>query len=76
MRTGVDAFMGGSTGYRSLIVVGLAVAIFLLGAGCHAFLPPLTSRLTQEGQPMTLLEGISVWPTIFLRTAILCSAFT
>lgn len=71
MRTGVDAFMGGSTGYRSLIVVGLAVAIFLLGAGLHAFLPPLTSRLTQEGQPMTLLEGISVWPTIFLRAATL-----
>jgi hypothetical protein len=31
----------------------------------------LGGRLTQSGQPIMLLEGISLWPTIFLRLATL-----
>ena len=57
MRTGVDAFMGGSTGYRSLIMsLGLAVAIFLLGAGLHAFLPPLNKQ-ADAGRPANDAAG-------------------
>jgi hypothetical protein len=76
----VDAFMRGSKSYGVLIARGLAilialcVVILLLAATICALWPPLANWLTDGGQPITLLEGISVWPTIFLRmaTLVLC----
>jgi hypothetical protein len=50
-------------------LVGLSVAIILGVALVVA--APLGDWLTQGGQPIMLLEGISLWPTIFLRTATL-----
>jgi hypothetical protein len=32
---------------------------------------PVGDWLTQGGQPMVLLEGVSLWPIIFLRLATL-----
>ena len=50
-------------------LVGLGVVI-ILGVAL-AVATPLGGRLTQSGQPIMLLEGISLWPTIFLRLATL-----
>ena len=69
--------MSGATRYRGLMARALAIAIvvgavsFLLGKALYLRVPQIGDWLTQDGQPMTLLEGISVWPTIFLRVAAL-----
>jgi hypothetical protein len=76
----IDPFMRGSNNYAALgargatILIGLCVVIFVLAAAIHALWPPVADWLTQDGQPMILQDGISVWPTIFLRAAtlILC----
>ncbi len=75
---GIDAFLRGAKSNRRLLGRGLAtfavlgVIIVLLGGFLYLGLPPLGDWLTRDGQPMTLaLEGISVWPTIFLRLATL-----
>jgi len=72
---GLNSFMGGATRYRGLIARTVAIAIvvgavsFLLGKALYLRVPQIGDWLTQDGQPLTLLEGISVWPTIFLRVA-------
>src|SRR5258707_884363 len=74
---GLNSFMSGSTRYRGLIARGLAISIvvgavsFLLGKALYLRVPQIGDWLTQDGQPMALLEGISVWPTVFLRGAAL-----
>jgi hypothetical protein len=74
---GLNSFMGGATRYRGLIARTVAIAIvvgavsFLLGKALYLRVPQIGDWLTQDGQPLTLLEGISVWPTIFLRVAAL-----
>ena len=74
---GLNSFMSGSTRYRGLIARGLAISIvvgavsFLLGKALYLRVPQIGDWLTQDGQPMALLEGISVWPTVFLRVAAL-----
>jgi hypothetical protein len=47
-----------------LLVVALAWAIV-------SWWSPIAELLTNAGQPMLWLEGISIWPTIVLRTSIL-----
>jgi hypothetical protein len=77
---GFDGFMKGSNSYLELavrglaILIGLGVVIYLLAATIHDQWPRLARWLTQNGQPMILLDGLSVWPTIFLRalTLVLC----
>jgi hypothetical protein len=79
----VHAFMGDATRARALMARGVAiliiigVVIFLLGKSLYLRVPQIGDWLTQDGQPMTLLEGISVWPTVFLRlaTLLLCVRF-
>jgi hypothetical protein len=69
--------MSSATSYRGLTARALAISIvigvvvFLLGKSLHLRVPQIGDWLTQSGQPMTLLEGISVWPTVFLRVAAL-----
>jgi hypothetical protein len=71
----IDTYMGRAESPAGLIarilvlVLGVAVAIILLGKLLHAGVPTLADWLTQDGQPMIPLEGISVWPTVFLRSA-------
>jgi hypothetical protein len=52
---------------KGLVVLGV---ITIVGVALVMF-APLGSWLTQSGQPIMLLEGISLWPTIFLRLATL-----
>jgi hypothetical protein len=74
---GADLFMGSSRSYGTLAARGLAVlvgagVVFVgLAAAIHALWPLLANVLTDDGQPITLLEGTSVWPTVFLRAATL-----
>ena len=51
----------------ALVALGLAILVWI----ALAVAAPLGDWLTQGGQPMLLLEGISLWPTIFLRMATL-----
>jgi hypothetical protein len=73
-----DRFMGGSKSYGTLVVRGLAVllgagaAFTVLAATIYALWPFVANVLTDDGQPITLLEGTSVWPTVFLRAVTLC----
>jgi hypothetical protein len=81
LRARVDALMSGSTGNAILIVrgglllVGLAAVVYAVAKAIHELWPAVAGALTQsrsaKGQPMLLLEGMSVWPTIFLRAATL-----
>jgi hypothetical protein len=79
----VDAFMERSNGYAVMagrfaaVLIGLGVVILAVAAAIYLLWPPLATWLTHDGQPLTLLEGISVWPTIFLRMValILCIWF-
>ncbi|MBV8801245.1 MAG: hypothetical protein JO208_15760, partial [Alphaproteobacteria bacterium] len=52
---------------KGLVVFGI---LTILGVG-FVMAAPVGAWLTQGGQPIVLLEGISVWPTIFLRLATL-----
>jgi len=72
-----DRFMGGSKAYGTLVVRGLAALVAAgatfaaLAATIYALWPFVADVLTDDGQPITLLEGTSVWPTVFLRAATL-----
>jgi hypothetical protein len=71
----VNAFMAPSERKLTLavkfmsLVVGLGLVIAAVAIIIHILWQPVAALLTDHGQPMTLLEGISVWPTIFLRVA-------
>jgi hypothetical protein len=76
----VDAFMRGPrnpvvmTVRIVAVVTALCVAILALAAAVYALWPALAAWLTSGGEPITLLEGISVWPTVFFRAVaiVLC----
>ncbi len=69
----VDAFMRRSRSYLgmstrlALVLVGLGLITAALSAAIFRLWPPVCAWLTEGGQPITVLERISVWPTIFLR---------
>jgi hypothetical protein len=73
----VDTFMGGSNSYLDLsargatILIGVCVLLVATAAAIHALWPVLAGWLTHGGQPMVLQDGISIWPTVFLRAATL-----
>jgi hypothetical protein len=77
---GIDGFMRSSGSYPELAVRGLMMlvvlgaGIYFLATAIHDHWPPFAGWLTQDGQPIILLDGLSVWPTIFLRalTLVLC----
>ena len=79
----VDKFMErakNKTNLATRVATALAVLLaVLLGVGTVIRLlwPILADQLTAGGEPLTLLEGISVWPTILLRmaTLLLCIWF-
>jgi hypothetical protein len=48
-------------------VIVLCVTIFALATVISELWPILAGKLTENGDPITLLEGISIWPTIFFR---------
>jgi hypothetical protein len=80
----IDGFMRASTSHGVLIVrgililAGLAAVISLVAGAIYLIWPPLAHAVTQSGngtgQPMLLLEGMSLWPSIALRavTLLLC----
>ncbi len=78
--TRIDGVMKGSNSYPELaargfaILVGLLVVIYALATGIQWLWPLLARSLTQDGQPMIVLDGLSLWPTIFMRalTLALC----
>jgi hypothetical protein len=45
--------------------------VLLIGLGLSAYWPFFADMLTEHGigEPMSLLEGISIWPTVLLRAA-------
>ncbi len=51
----------------AMAVIGLCIVVAAVAAAIEQLWPPLATRLTEGGEPITLLEGISVWPTIFFR---------
>jgi len=51
----------------AMAVIGLCIVIAAVAAAIEQLWPLLATRLTAGGEPITLLEGISVWPTIFFR---------
>jgi hypothetical protein len=72
---GIDKFMRDSKN-RWLIaawvvaaLVALCAVIFALAAAMYALWPVIATGLTANGEPITLVEGISIWPTIFFRLA-------
>ena len=77
---GIDGFMKAANSYPELAVRGLMIlivlgaGIYFLAAAIHDYWPRLAGWMTRNGQPMILLDGLSVWPTTFLRalTLILC----
>jgi uncharacterized membrane protein len=56
------------------VLVGTVALSAVFGLAALAVWPALANRLTENGsgEPMTLFEGISIWPTIFLRFISLC----
>jgi hypothetical protein len=76
----LDDFMKSSGSYPGLALRGLMILLVLgavilfLAEAIHEHWPRLAGWLTQNGQPMILLDGVSVWPTIFLRavTFVIC----
>jgi hypothetical protein len=79
----VDAFMGRSSNYALMagrlaaLLLGLGAVVLAVAMAIHLLWRPLATWLTYDGQPLTLFEGISVWPTVFLRilALILCIWF-
>jgi hypothetical protein len=59
----------GLTVARSARCIGLSVAVFGLATVALALWPRIADILTQHGsgEPMLLLQGISLWPTILFR---------
>jgi hypothetical protein len=74
---GIDRFMRGSENVWIMAlrifaaVIALCVLILGFAAVLYELWPAVAIRLTEDGEPMTLLEGISIWPTIFFRLAAL-----
>src|SRR5207249_3443949 len=75
-----DSLMKGSNSYPELaarglaVLIGVGVIIYAIATGIHQLWPLLARSLTQDGQPIILLNGLSLWPTTFLRalTLALC----
>jgi hypothetical protein len=73
----LESLMNDSKGYvwvstcAAATVAVLGLIVFDLTGILHESWPILANRLTEDGQPLSALEGISVWPTVFLRIAIL-----
>ncbi|TMJ94922.1 MAG: hypothetical protein E6G77_21775 [Alphaproteobacteria bacterium] len=75
-----DSLMKGSNSYPELaarglaVLIGVGVIIYAVATGIHQLWPLLARSLTQDGQPIILLNGLSLWPTTFLRalTLALC----
>jgi hypothetical protein len=77
----VDALMSGSRSHVVLIARGVVIllaagaVICAVAVGIYEVWPLLAHALTQtgsaKGQPMLALDGMSVWPTIFLRAVTL-----
>src|SRR5262245_11007349 len=71
----IDAYMGRARTPTGLVaralasLLGVAVVILVLGKLLYMGVPTLADWLTRNDQPMIPLEGISVWPTVFLRLA-------
>jgi hypothetical protein len=74
---GIDTFMEGSSSYAVMtwrfttVLIGSGLVILAVAAAIYLLWPPVSAWLTHDGQPLASLEGISVWPTIFLRAATL-----
>jgi hypothetical protein len=80
----IDSFMRRAQSSAVLVARGLAIAIavgvglYVVAEGIYLLWPRLAHALTQSesgnGQPIVLLDGLSLWPTIFLRlaTLVLC----
>jgi len=49
--------------------LAMVCAALVIGAGISAFWGRFASRLTEHGngEPLVMLEGVSVWPTVLLR---------
>ena len=75
--TSIESLMNDSKGYvwistcAAATVAGLGLIVFGLRGILHESWPILANWLTEDGQPLSALEGISVWPTVFLRIVIL-----
>ena len=67
----IESLMNDSKGYVWVTVAVLGLIVFGLPGILHEAWPILANWLTEDGQPLSALEGISVWPTVFLRIAIL-----
>jgi hypothetical protein len=73
----IDRFMRGSTNAWHVAariiaaVVALCGVTFALAVAMYVLWRVLATGLTANGEPITLLEGISIWPTIFFRLAAL-----
>jgi hypothetical protein len=73
----IESLMAGSKGYvwgstcAAATAAVLGLSVFGLTRIFHESWPILANWLTEDGQPLSALEGISVWPTVFLRIAIL-----
>ena len=73
----IDTLMRASNSYPELaarglaILIGFGVIIFAVAIVIHWFWPLLARSLTQDDQPMILLNGLSLWPTILLRAVTL-----
>jgi multisubunit Na+/H+ antiporter MnhG subunit len=52
------------------VLFGFVVLVIALAWAIFSWWPPIARFLTAAGQPMLWLEGISIWPTIVLRIAI------
>jgi hypothetical protein len=84
----IDCFMRRAQRSAALVARGLVIAIaigvgwYVVAKGIYVLWPRLAHALTQSesgnGQPIVLLDGISVWPTIFLLllTLVLCVVLT
>lgn len=70
----VDKFMRRSRGYLrmfgrlAVVLVGLGLVVFAVSVAVLE-LWRLAPWLAENGQPLTVLDGISVWPTVLLRAA-------
>jgi hypothetical protein len=53
------------------VVLVLGLVLVLLAWAIFSWWPPVARSLTNAGQPMLWMEGISIWPTIVLRASIL-----
>jgi hypothetical protein len=73
----LDGHLARPNGGKALFVLGggvllsVCLLVIALAWAIVSWWPPIAGSLTDAGQPMLWLEGISIWPTIVMRTAIL-----